>query len=68
MTEAELMEWGQREAELRKADLLNNRSLDGLKRTQAAAKRRREAVGLSESQAMLAVINANRVRRRGEAA
>lgn len=68
MTEQELMEWGTREAEQRKADLLADRSLNGLKRAQAAAKRRREAVGLSESQAMLAVINANRVIRRGQAA
>lgn len=67
MTEQELMEWGTREAEQRKADLLADRSLNGLKRAQEAAKRRREAVGLSESQAMRAVINANRVIRRGGA-
>lgn len=68
MTEQELMEWGTREAEQRKADLLADRSLNGLKRAQEAAEKRRKAVGLSRTEATRAVINANRVIRRGQAA
>lgn len=64
MTEQELMEWGQREAEQRKADLLHNKSLNGLVRAKEAAEKRRKAVGLSREQATRAVINANRVIRR----
>lgn len=67
MTEQELMEWGTREAEQRKADLLADRSLNGLMRAQEAAEKRRKAVGLSRTEATRAVINANRVIRRGGA-
>lgn len=64
MTEQELMEWGQREAEQRKADLLHDKSLNGLKRAQEAAEKRRKEVGLTREEATRAVINANRVIRR----
>lgn len=64
MTEQELMEWGQREAEQRKADLLTDKSLNGLKRAQEAAEKRRKEVGLTREEATRAVINANRVIRR----
>lgn len=64
MTEQELMEWGQREAEQRKADLLADKSLNGLKRAQEAAEKRRNEVGLTREEATRAVINANRVIRR----
>lgn len=67
MTEQELMEWGTREAEQRKADLLADRSLNGLMRAQKAAEKRRKEVGLSRTEATRAVINANRVIRRGGA-
>lgn len=64
MTEQELMEWGEREAEQRKADLLHDKSLNGLMRAKKAAEKRRKAVGLSSEQASRAVINANRLQRR----
>lgn len=62
-TEAELLEWGQTEDATRKAELAGVRSSDDLQRVQRAARKRRNAAGLSAGQAVYAVQLAQRAAR-----
>ena len=58
MTHDELLEWGRKEAAIRKAELADIQSESHLKKIQAAVAGRRRLAGLSRSDATYAVMQA----------
>lgn len=66
MTREELIKWGRKEDKLRANEIASIHSENDLKMAQDAAKKRRRVVGLSASQAALAVSLAQKAKRRGK--